>query len=253
MKPVRLIARLDIKGPHVVKGICFEGLRVMGKPEDLACEYYRQGADELLYIDTVASLYERNNLIDVVKEAASQIFIPLTVGGGIRSLNDAQTLLRAGADRVAINTAAVRRPALITEIASVLGAQAVVVSMHVKKIAETRWEIYVDNGREKTGIDALEWAKKSQALGAGELLVTSVDRDGTKKGFELEFLKQLKEISIPVMAGGGAGSVHDICDVIRETHVDAVAIASILHYKKATIQEIKDVLAKKNIKIANHQ
>lgn len=249
----RLIARLDIKGPRVVKGICFDGLRVMGEPEELAFKYYEQGADELLYIDTVASLYGRNNLSDVVRKAAARIFIPMTVGGGIRSVDDARDLLRSGADKVAVNTAAVKRPELISEIASILGSQAVVVSLQIKKTTDGRWEVYIDNGRQQTGLDALEWAREAERLGAGELLATSVDRDGTGRGLEIEFIRQLMgAVSIPVIAGGGVGKPGDIAEIVQKTHVDAVAIGSILHYQRTTMREIKQILRDAGVAIARH-
>ncbi len=252
IKP-RIIARLDIKGPNVVKGIRFDGLRVMGKPDELATMYYNQGADELLYIDTVASLYGRNNLTDVVKIAASHIFIPMTVGGGVRSVEDAFKLLHSGADKVAVNTAAVKRPELISEIARVLGSQAMVLSMHIKKIDSSSWEVYIDNGREKTGLNALDWAMKARELGAGEILVTSVDKDGTGHGFEQDFIKMLcSKIDIPVIAGGGAKHASDIASLVLHTGVDAVAVASMLHYKRGTVSDIKKALTEKHIETAVH-
>lgn len=252
LKP-RLIARLDIKTESVVKGIRFEGLRVMGRPDELATRYYEQGADELLYIDTVASLYGRNNLTDVVKQAASHLFIPMTVGGGIRSLSDAQLLLRSGADKIAVNTAAIARPELIRELAAVLGSQAVVVSIQTKQVSERKWEAYTDNGRERTGLDALEWAKRTEELGAGELLVTSVDRDGTGKGFDSDFLAKVSSaVAIPVIAGGGAGSPAHVVSVLKDTQVSAVAVASLLHYGKYSIAELKRALAASSIGTARH-
>src|SRR3989344_5086511 len=189
MRNMRIISRLDIKGPNVVKGLKLEGLRIVGKPAELTKKYYQQGADEILYIDIVASLYERNNLSKVVKEAISLgVFVPMTVGGGVRSLEDIQKLLNAGADKVAINTAATRRPELITEAARRFGSQCIVGSIEAKKIGPQKWEAYVDNGREKTGLDAVAWAVKLVELGAGELLITSVDRDGCESGYDLELM-----------------------------------------------------------------
>jgi cyclase len=252
MKP-RIIARLDIKTENVVKGIRFEGLRVMGKPDELATRYYEQGADELLYIDTVASLYGRNNLTEVVKQAASHLFIPMTVGGGIRSVDDAQALLRSGADKIAVNTAAVSRPELVGELAAVLGSQAVVVSLQVKRQGANSWEAYADNGRQPTGVDALEWAKRAQQLGAGELLVTSVDRDGTGQGFDEDFLSRLcASVSIPVIAGGGARVPQDVVSALRSTRADAVAVASMLHYRRHTVGDIKRALQDAGIDTATH-
>jgi cyclase len=253
MPKPRIIARLDIKTHNVVKGIRFEGLRVMGKPEELATRYYEQGADELLYIDTVASLYGRNNLTDVVQQAASHIFIPLTVGGGIRSVGDAQALLRSGADKIAINTAAVREPALLNEISAVLGSQAVVASLQVKRIGAGQWEIYVDNGREHTGIDALDWARQVEQRGAGEILVTSVDRDGTGQGFDVEIIDRIARlVSIPVIAAGGAKDPGSVVDILRNSAADAVAVGSMLHYKRYTVGDIKTALAAANIAAACH-
>lgn len=253
MQKPRVIARLDIKSENVVKGIRFEGLRVMGKPDELATRYYEQGADELLYIDTVASLYGRNNLTDVVKQAATHIFIPMTVGGGIRAVADAQSLLRSGADKIAVNTAAVKNPKLLRELASVLGSQAVVVSLQVKRVGPGQWEAYVDNGREPTGLDALDWAKQAEELGAGEILVTSVDRDGTGKGFDEEFISQLvAAVTIPVIAGGGAKNTLDVTKLIGATGISAVAVASMLHYGRATIGDIKRELAEAGIPTARH-
>ncbi len=253
MDKIRIIARLDIKGPNVIKGIRYDGLRVMGKPDEMAGIYYEQGADEVLYIDTVASLYERNNLTDIVRKAATHIFIPMTVGGGIRSVEDAQKLLHSGADKVAINTAAVKRPELITEIATALGSQAVVVSLQVKRMSGGKWEIYIDCGREKTGIDVLYWVKKVEDLGAGEILVTSVDMDGTGEGFETELIRKVVEsVSIPVIASGGAKTPEDIGGVIRDAGVDAVAVASMLHYGRFTIAEIKEILGRNSIAAVRH-
>jgi cyclase len=253
MQKPRIIARLDIKTENVVKSIRFEGLRIMGKPDELATRYYEQGADELLYIDTVASLYGRNNLTDVVKQAASHIFIPMTVGGGIRTVADAQALLRSGADKIAVNTAAVKNPALIRELAIVLGSQAVVLSLQVKQVGPGKWEAYVDNGREKTSLDALEWAVKAEELGAGEMLVTSVDRDGTGQGFDEEFISRLvAAVAVPVIAGGGAKGPQDVTKVIASSGVSAVAVASMLHYGRATIGDIKRELTQAGIPTARH-
>ena len=190
-RPVRLVARLDIKGKNLIKGIRFEGLRVVGSPNERARYYYAAGADELLYMDAVASLYERNSLADLVAEVVQDVFIPITVGGGIRSVSDVRTLLRAGADKVALNTAAIRRPGLVTEIAENSGSQCVVLSVEAKSTSPGKWEAYIDGGREKTGRDVSEWVSEGVEMGAGEVLVTSVDRDGTEKGFDVELLKGL--------------------------------------------------------------
>lgn len=238
----RVIARLDIKGPNLVKGIHLEGLRVMGNPAEHALRYYAEGADELIYMDIVASLYERNNLVDVVERTASQIFVPLTVGGGIRSLQDITTLLRAGADKVAINTAAVRRPELLREASHLFGSQCIVLSIEAKKQPDGHWEAYTDNGRERTGLDAVDWAKRAIDLGAGELMLTSVDREGTKKGFDLELMSRLGPVlGVPVIGSGGAGSVKHISDVLG-AGADAVAVAGLLHYRTETVGSLKDGL-----------
>lgn len=253
MKKIRVIARLDVKGPNVVKGIHLEGLRVVGKPAELAKKYYDQGADELLYIDIVASLYERNNLSEVVQEAISLgVFVPMTVGGGVRSLEDIQKLLNAGADKVAINTAATRNPDLIRQAAERFGSQCVVGSIEAKKVSPGTWEAYVDNGREKTGLDAVEWATQLVTLGAGELLVTSVDQEGTEAGYDLELVHAISErVSVPVIASGGAGRNVDVGNCIMKSGCDAVAIASLLHYNKTNINLIKQELQRQQIPVRN--
>ncbi|MDX8400575.1 MAG: imidazole glycerol phosphate synthase cyclase subunit [Gallionellaceae bacterium] len=242
MKNIRLIARLDIKGPNLIKGIHLEGLRVMGSPSEHALRYYEQGVDELIYMDCVASLYGRNHLADIVSSAAKNIFVPMTVGGGIRSVEDAMQILRAGADKVAINTAAVASPKLITDIAQSFGSQCMVLSIEAKQIASERWEVYTDNGRERTGLDVIEWAKRGVAMGAGEVLLTSVDREGTRKGFDTSLVKAVTAaVSVPVVASGGMGKPNDMLAVVLEGGADAVAMADILHYKRATIGDIREV------------
>ena len=199
-----MIARLDIKGPNVIKGVHLEGLRVVGEPNEFALMYYEQGADELVFMDTVASLYGRNHLGEIIKKkAAENIFIPMTVGGGIRGVNDALDILRCGADKIAINTSAVSTPSLITEISNALGSQAVVLSVEAKMIADNKWEVYTDNGREATGLDVVDWVQKGESLGAGEILLTSVDREGTRKGFDLSLISAVTSVvNIPVIASG---------------------------------------------------
>jgi cyclase len=245
----RIIPRLDIKGPNLVKGIHLEGLRVMGDPAEHALRYYREGADELVYIDIVASLYERNNLIDVVERTASQIFVPLTVGGGIRRLDDINQLLRAGADKVAINTAAVRRPEIISEASRMFGAQCIVLSIEAKRRPQGGWEALTDNGREHTGLDAVEWAKRGIDLGAGELLVTSVDMEGTRKGMDLELICALgPSLGVPVIACGGPGNIEHVAKGF-DSGADAVAIASLLHYKKESVGSLKAGLRQWGIEV----
>jgi imidazole glycerol-phosphate synthase subunit HisF len=237
---VRLIARLDIKGPNLIKGIHLEGLRIIGSPSEHALSYYQQGVDELLYMDCVASLYGRNHLGDIVRSAAQNIFVPITVGGGIRSVDDAIQILRAGADKVAINTAAVAHPQLITDIAHRFGSQCMVLSIEAKQIAPQRWEVYTDSGRERTGLDVIDWVKRSVAMGAGEILLTSVDREGTRKGFDIDLVRAVtNEVSIPVIASGGMGKAEDGEAVIRDGGADAIAMADILHYKRASVGDIR--------------
>lgn len=227
----RIIPRLDIKGPNLVKGIHFEGLRVLGKPEDFAQHYYENGADEL-FQDAVASLYDRNSLHEIVSKTSSQIFIPLCVGGGLRSVNDIREVLRAGADKVAINTEAIKRPELIKEASIAFGSSTIVVSIEAIKRDNGGWEALVEYGRETTGVDALEWAKQAAELGAGELMVTSIDQEGTGKGFDLELTNAIaSSVTIPVIAGGGCGKPEDAVHVLRDGQADAVSMAAALHYK----------------------
>lgn len=247
--PLRIIARLDIKAPNLVKGIRLEGLRVLGKPAEFAERYFEQGVDELYYQDIVASLYERNSILDLVSAAADQIFVPLTVGGGVRTVDDIRGLLRAGADKVCINTAAIRRPELIGEAAQIFGTQCVVVAVEAIRQPGGGWKAFTDNGREHTSLDACEWALRAVELGAGELLLTSVDREGTRKGFDLEFIAALAgKVGVPVVAHGGAGSIEDIVKVAR-LGVDGVALASILHYGVASVSQIKEGLTAAGIEV----
>lgn len=241
MANVRLIPRLDIKGPNLIKGIHLEGLRVIGDPQQYAVQYYRDGADELLYMDIVASLYGRNSLTEIIRRAVREVFVPITVGGGIRSVEDARHILRSGADKVAINTAAVADPALITRIARRFGAQCMVLSIEAKQSGPGKWEAYTDNGREHTGLDAVAWARQGAELGAGEILITSVDREGTRKGFDVELVKQVSDaVHVPVIASGGMGSAQDLVEVVRQGGVDAVAMADILHYDRMPLPKVRD-------------
>jgi cyclase len=242
MRNIRLIARLDIKGPNLIKGIHLEGLRVIGSPNEHAVRYYQQGADELIYMDCVASLYGRNNLREIVLSAAQDVFVPMTVGGGIRSVDDATDLLRCGADKVAVNTAAVANPSLITQIAQRFGSQCMVLSIEAKQVAPGRWEAYTDNGRERTGLDVVEWVTRGVELGAGEILLTSVDREGTRRGFDVPLVRAITaEVSVPVIASGGMGKAEDLVEVVREGDADAVAMADVLHYNRATIGDVRTV------------
>lgn len=228
---VRIIPRLDIKGPNLVKGIQLEGLRILGKPDIFARKYYEQGADELIYMDVVASLYERNSLSELIKRTAQQIFIPLTVGGGLRTLEDISNVLDAGADKVAINTAAVRNPDFIKKAALRFGASTILVSIEAIKKKNGTYEAFTDNGREQTGLDVFKWAKQAEDLGAGEILITSVDREGSGIGFDIELIKELSgTVSVPVIAHGGAGSEEHVESAILDGGADAVSMASIIHY-----------------------
>ena len=247
-KRIRIIPRLDIKGPNLIKGIHLEGLRVIGDPNKYAQEYYKAGADEIIYMDIVASLYGRNNLSDIVKKTVENIYIPITVGGGIRSLGDIKHILRSGADKVAINTAAIRNPNLLREASQCFGSQCIVLSIEAKKISPNTWEAYTDNGREKTGVNVIEWAQKAVSLGIGEILVTSVDQEGTQKGFDINLVKTLSNsVEVPVIASGGMGSLNDFEEVVRKGQADAVSMAHLIHYKKTDLITIRDFALKQNL------
>ena len=239
MSRVRLIARLDIKGPNLIKGIHLEGLRVVGEPGAYAKRYYEDGIDELIYMDTVASLYGRNNLTDIVTNAARQIFVPMTVGGGVRSVDDAKTLLRAGADKIALNTAATKQPDLIQELARRFGSQCVVLSIEAKCTLPGKWEVYTDNGREKTGLDVVEWAQRGVSLGAGEILLTSIDREGTRQGYDVELIRAVApRVDVPVIASGGMGRLEHLEQAVQ-SGATAAAMADALHYNRLTIAAIR--------------
>lgn len=241
MPNIRLIARLDIKGPNLIKGVNLEGVRVVGDPQEFARRYYEAGIDELIYMDAVASLYNRNSLDAIVRYTAENVFVPVTVGGGIRTLDDVERMLRSGADKVAINTAAIRRPDLISEVARRFGAQCMVLSIEAKRTGPGRWEAYTDNGREKTGLDAVEWARRGVALGAGELLVTSVDQEGTRRGFDVKLLRAIADaVSIPVIASGGMGRPEHLAEAVLEGGADAVAMADVLHYDRLALPALRD-------------
>ena len=238
MKYTRIISRLDIKGPNLVKGIHMEGLRVLGKPEDFARYYYENGIDELMYQDVVASLYQRNSLLKIIEKTANAISIPLTVGGGIRTLKDISNLLECGADKVSINTSAIKNPNIIEEAAKIFGSSTIVVAIETSKDSNGTHLAFTDNGREFTGIETLKWAKEMENRGAGEIFLTSIDKDGTGEGFDNEIISLVSEkVTIPVIAHGGAGNKEDVVNVIKEGKADAVAISSLLHYN--TINKIK--------------
>jgi cyclase len=252
MGRVRLIGRLDIKGPNLIKGVHLEGLRVIGDPQIFAARYYEEGIDELIYIDVVASLYGRNNLTEIVRHTAERIFVPLTVGGGVRSTEDVKVLLRAGADKVAINTAATKRPDLIREVSGHFGSQCMVLSIEAKRIAPFRWEVYTENGREKSGLDVVTWAEKAVELGAGEILLTSIDQEGTRQGFDCDLVRAVATcVPVPVIASGGMGSIAHLVKVITDGQADAVAIADALHHGRVSLSEMR--LATANLGISVRQ
>jgi cyclase len=237
-KNIRIIPRLDIKGPNLVKGIHLEGLRVLGKPEQFARSYYDSGADELVYMDVVASLYERNSLHDIIERTAREIFIPLTVGGGLRTIEDIRDVLRAGADKVSLNTAAIKNPQIIRDASRKFGSSTILISIEAIRQPDGRYLAYTDNGREHTGIEVLAWAKQVEELGAGEIMITSIDREGTGRGFDIDLTKAVAHaVTIPVIACGGAGEIDHIRQVISDAGADAVAIASVLHYDIIRSQE----------------
>jgi len=228
---IRLIPKLEIKGPNLVKGVQLEGLRVLGKPSDFAKYYFENGADELIYQDVVASLYGRNSLKRIIEETAKEIFVPLTVGGGIRTINDIEEVLHSGADKVSINTMAINNPTLIEEAAKTFGSSTIVVAIEYLKISDEKYFSFTNNGREHTGINVFDWLKKIQDLGAGEVILTSIERDGTGKGFDIEFINMIKDnIKIPMLINGGAGDINDIKKMYNVEGIDGLALGSILHY-----------------------
>lgn len=240
MAKTRIAARLDIKGDNLIKGVHLEGLRVVGAPQKYARRYYEAGIDELIYMDTVASLYGRNNLTDVVSRAVKNVFIPLTVGGGVRSLDDAREILRSGADKVAINTQATKSPDLIRDMSNRFGAQCMVLSIEAKKRGDDNWEAFTDNGREPTGLNVVDWAKQGESLGAGEILLTSVDREGTREGFDVELVKAVAEtVSIPVVASGGMGDMDHFFEAVETGGASAVAMADVLHFDRMTVEDVR--------------
>src|SRR3989344_3061789 len=240
LRHIRIIPRLDIKGPHVVKGVHTEGLRIVGIPHKLARSYYEHGGDKLVYMDIVASLYQRNLDFDLLRSVADVVFIPLTVGGGIRTIHDINNALRAGADKVAINTHAIKDPSFISEAAKRFGSQCIVLSIEAKKIAPNTWEAYTDGGREKTGVDAIAWAQRGIELGAGELLITSIDKDGTRQGYDTDLLAAINKFSpVPVIAHGGAGSIETMDEAVTHGGSDALCASSVFHYGEASIAQIK--------------
>ncbi len=246
----RIIPCLDIKNGKVVKGINFERLTNIGDPVEYAKMYETQCADEIVFLDITASYEEREIIKDIIEKGAKELRIPLTVGGGIRTLEDFRSILKSGADKVSINSAAVKKPNLIKEASKEFGSQCVVVAIDGKRDEKGNFKVYIKGGRENTGLDLVQWAKKCEELGAGEILLTSMDADGTKKGYDIQMTKEIVEnVRIPVIASGGCGSIKDIVDVFEKTNCDAALVASLFHYKEATIDEVKEELAKNNISV----
>ena len=251
MRVARVIPCLDVYAGRVVKGVNFVGIRDAGDPVELASRYDAEGADELVLLDITASSDNRDTMLDVVTRTAEEVFIPFTVGGGIRSVEDARRMLRAGADKVSVNTAAVERPELIAEIAAVFGRQCVVVAIDAKARPDgSGWEVFLHGGRTPTGLDAVAWAIEAAELGAGELLLTSMDRDGTRDGFYIALTRAVTDaVHVPVIASGGVGSLDHLADGVIEGHADAVLAASIFHFEDHTIAEAKAVLAEHGISV----
>lgn len=236
----RIIPCLDVSAGRVVKGVNFVGLRDAGDPVEIARRYDREGADELTFLDITASSDQRDLILPIIEAVASEVFIPLTVGGGVREVNDVRRLLNAGADKVSINTSAVNNPQIVADAASRFGSQCIVVAIDAKANAEGRWEVYTHGGRNATGLDAVEWAIKMQNLGAGEILLTSMDRDGTKSGFNIPLTRAVSDaVSIPVIASGGVGTLQHLAEGVIQGHADAVLAASIFHFGEYTIHEAK--------------
>lgn len=252
-KRVRLIARLDVKGPNLIKGVHLEGLRKVGSPVEFATRYYEEGIDEILVMDVVASLYGRAQLLDIVKSTAERVFVPLSVGGGVRSMDDFEGLLRSGADKVAVNTAATRNPELIQELAQRFGSQSVVLSVEALRTSPGKWEAMTDNGRERSGRDVLEWVVEATARGAGEVLVTSIDREGTRTGFDVELMDAVtKTVSTPVVASGGMGTVNDLVTLARSTNVTGIAMADVLHFGRLSVGEIRTEARLAGLDVRDH-
>lgn len=249
----RIIPCLDVTGGRVVKGVNFVGLRDAGDPVEIAHRYDQQGADELVFLDITASSDSRGLILSAIEEVAAQVFIPLTVGGGVRSVADVRSLLNAGADKVSINTSAVQNPQLVADASSRFGAQCIVVAIDAKQAgdgAEPRWEVFTHGGRKASGRDAVEWAKQMQALGAGEILLTSMDRDGTKNGFDLALTRAICDaVDIPVIASGGAGNLQHLVEAVLQGRADAVLAASIFHYGEYTVLEAKQYMAQHDIEV----
>ena len=249
MFKVRVIPCLDVTAGRVVKGVNFVGLRDAGDPVEIAARYDGEGADELTFLDITASSDEREILLHVIEAVASRVFIPLTVGGGVRKVEDVRRLLNAGADKVSINTAAVQRPELVSEASGIVGAQCIVVAIDAKRNA-SGWEVYTHGGRRATGLDAVQWARRMQAAGAGEILLTSMDRDGTRDGFDVELTRAVSEaVGVPVIASGGAGSLEHLAQGVLKGKADAVLAASIFHFGEFTVRQAKEHMKSRGIEV----
>ena len=247
---MRIIARLDIKNKNLIKGINLEGLKIVGEPNKFAIEYYENGIDELIFMDSVASLYGRNNLYEIINEASKNIFIPLTVGGGIRNINDAFKAFNSGADKITVNTAAVEDNNLINNLSKKFGSQSLVLSIEAKKIDKNKWEVFTNNGRQETGLNVIDLAKNAEDRGIGEILLTSVDMEGTRRGFDFELLKEVSaNVQVPIIASGGFGKPEHMIKAFTDCSVDAVAIAESLHYKRYLVQDLRKFAKNKNLKV----
>jgi len=249
---MRIIARIDVKNNFVIKGINFEGLRKVGNPIDLAKKYYNHGADELIYIDCVASLYGQNNLAELTVKSTKDIFIPFCVGGGIRSILDAQSLFNNGADKITINTAAIENKNLIQTLSTKFGSQSIVLSIEAKKITKNKWKVYKNFGRDETDIDVVDWIKEASMYGIGEILLTSIEAEGLGAGFDIDLYKECEQAAkVPIIACGGFGKLKHIKELKDKTKIDAIAISQALHYEKISINEIKEFCKKNNINARN--
>ncbi|MCX7956295.1 MAG: imidazole glycerol phosphate synthase subunit HisF [Endomicrobia bacterium] len=252
MYTIRIIPCLDVKNGQVVKGVNFNNLKYAGNPVELAKWYSENGADEIVFLDITATIENRKTLLKVVEETAKKVFVPLTVGGGIKTIMDIRSLLNAGADKVTINTAAVKNPQLIEESATIFGSQCIVVAVDAKLVSrhDKKWEVYINAGKTPAGVDVLRWVKKVEKLLAGEILLTSIDADGTKMGYDIELTKNVvSNVNIPVIASGGAGKIEHFVEVVKKTKVSAVLAASVFHYRKYSIEKLKKFLAKEGIPV----
>lgn len=250
MHTKRIIPCLDVKAGRVVKGTNFVGLQDAGDPVELAHIYDEEAADELVFLDITASVEQRKAMLDVINRTAGEVFMPLTVGGGISTVIDIRNALNAGADKTSLNTAAVKNPELISEGARLFGSQCIVLAVDAKRIAENKWEVYVNGGRTPTGLDVLEWVKRAVSLGAGEILLTSMDCDGTKNGYDIPLTRAVSEaVQVPVIASGGAGELEHFYDVLTAGKADAVLAASVFHYKKLSIRQVKEYLRSRGVEV----